>query len=220
MDITLTAPDGHQLSAYENTMANSKVGMVVIQEIFGVNEHIRTVVDRFQAQGFHSLAPALFDRIEKNVQLGYQGEDVEKGRSLRGQLDWDGPLNDIKASVQYLRDQGCEKVFVIGFCYGGSLAWLSATRIDGIDGAIGCYGGQVVDFCEETPKCPTMLFFGGLDKMIPQSDIDKIQNHQQSLPIHVFPDADHGFNCDLRASFHEESAMAMRKMALDFFNGI
>lgn len=216
IDITLTAPDGHRFSVFDSQLAGKKEGVIVLQEIFGVNKHIRTVTERFKTQGFRAIAPALFDRITPNVELDYSDEDVQKGLELKSKLNWENVLIDIQTSIDFLKSEGCEKVTICGFCLGGSLAWLSATRLNHVDVAVSFYGGQVINHIDESPKCPTMLIFGGQDKSIPQSDIDRIKDTHPDLPVHIYEDAGHGFNCELRNGYHEDSAMQARKLSLEF----
>lgn len=215
-DITLTAPDGHKFTVFDTQFEGKKEGVIVLQEIFGVNKHIRMVTERFKTQGFRSIAPALFDRIASDVKMDYTDEGVQKGLELKSKLNWDDALCDIQTSIDFLKSEGCEKITVCGFCLGGSLAWLSATRLNHVDVAVSFYGGQVINYIDETPKCPTMLIFGGQDKAIPLSDIDTIKNAHPDLPVQIYSDAGHGFNCELRASYHEDSAMQARKLSLEF----
>src|SRR5581483_6387641 len=138
--VTLTAEDGHQLSAYRALPAGPpRGGLVVVQEIFGVNAHIRAVCDGFAADGYLALAPAAFDRVERGVSLHYAQADIERGRELRAKVGWDQMVTDVRAAVRALQAEGL-KVGVVGYCMGGSLAWLAATRIDGLAAAVGYYG--------------------------------------------------------------------------------
>lgn len=210
----LTAADGHTLDAYENHRDGAAASVVVIQEIFGVNAHIRSVVDRYSALGYHAIAPALFDRAERGVELDYDVESVPKGRELRGGLDWDDSMLDVDAAVA--RVAGTGPTAVVGYCYGGSIAWLAAASLP-IAAAVGYYGGQVHDFRDRAPLVPTMLHFGGLDAMIPRAGIDEVAAMHPDVVVHVYDDADHGFNCDARASYHEPSATLAQARTLDFF---
>ena len=156
--VRLTADDGHVLNAYRAAPEGEpRAGLVLVQEIFGVNDHIRGVCEDFAAQGYLVLAPALFDRKGPGIELGYSAETVDEGRALKGDLGWDGPMLDIRAGVDAL--EGAPKVGVVGYCWGGSLAWLAACRLS-LDAAVGYYGGQIIEFVGETPDCPTMLHFG------------------------------------------------------------
>jgi carboxymethylenebutenolidase len=214
--ITLTAEDGHRLSAYRAAPEGTpRGGLVVIQEIFGVNSHIRKVTEGFAADGYVALAPALFDRVERGVELGYQPADIERGRELRGKVGWDTMVVDVKAAVQALRGEGL-RVGVVGYCMGGSLAWLAATRIPGVAAAVSYYGGAVADFAAERPRCPVLLHFGETDQSIPPEHWERIRAHHPDIPMHIYP-AGHGFNCDQRASYHEPSARQARERTIAFF---
>jgi len=152
--LTLTAEDGHKLSAYKGTPKGTPRGaLVVIQEIFGVNHHIKSVTDRFAAEGYLSIAPALFDRVERGFETGYQQADIERGRAVRGKLGIDDAVKDVRAAVKEAAKSGL-KVGAVGYCFGGTMAWLTATRIDGVSAAISYYGGGVADAAAEKPKCP------------------------------------------------------------------
>lgn len=210
--IKLTAEDGHELSAYRaDPTAAPRGGLVIIQEIFGVNPHIRSVCDRFAEAGYAAVAPAMFDRVERGVELDYDSDGVAKGREIRGGLDWDGPVRDVAAAAASVADAG--KTGTIGYCWGGSVAWLAATRL-GLP-SVGYYGGQIVEFREETPQAPVMLHFGAEDPVIPAEDVDKIRAAQPNVPVFMYQ-AGHGFSCDARASFNEESAKFALTRTLEF----
>lgn len=214
--ITLTAEDGHRLSAYRAAPAGRpRAGLVVIQEIFGVNSHIRRVADGFAADGYVALAPAVFDRVERDFATGYQPADIERGREIRSKVGWDAMVVDVRAAVRALAAEGL-RVGVVGYCMGGSLAWLAATRIDGVAAAVGYYGGAVAEFASERPRCPVLLHFGETDQSIPREHWDRIRAAHPEVPLHVYP-AGHGFNCDERASYHEPSARLARERTLEFF---
>ena len=211
--IELTATDGHQLGAYEARPESPAAAVVIVQEIFGVNAHIRSVVDRYAALGFHAVAPALFDRVERGVELGYNQDDGLRGREIRAQIDWAWPVLDVGAAVDHVAATG--PVAVIGYCWGGSVAWLAAGELP-IAAAVGYYGGQITQFLDRAPKCPVMLHFGALDAMIPLDDVAKIGEQYPEVEIHVYDEADHGFNCDVRASYNPESAALALERTLAF----
>jgi carboxymethylenebutenolidase len=214
-DLTLTAEDGHRLSAYRaNPAGTPRGGVVVIQEIFGVNHHIRNVTDRFAADGYVALAPAIFDRVEPGVSIGYTQADIDRGRQLRGKLGWDSMVMDIRAAVAALRKEGLA-VGVVGYCLGGSLAWLAATRIDGLAGAVGYYGGAVAEFAHEQPRCPVLIHWGETDASIPKEHWETLRKAHPGVPQHVYP-AGHGFSCDERGSYHEPSARLAGERTLEF----
>jgi carboxymethylenebutenolidase len=213
--LTLNAEDGHRFSAYRATPVGAPRGaLCVIQEIFGVNSHIKRVCDGFAADGYLVLAPALFDRVEPGYATGYAQEDVERGRNVRQKLGWDTMMMDVRAAVAELRKSGL-KIGVVGYCMGGSVAWLSATRVPGLAAAVGYYGGAVAEFATETPRCPVLLHFGETDVSIPKDHWDKIRAAQPTVPMHIYP-AGHGFNCDERGSYHEPSARLARERTLEF----
>lgn len=198
-DIELSAKDGHRLGAYRADPAGTpKAGIVVIQEIFGVNPHMRNVADRYAAAGYAAVAPAIFDRVERGVQLGYTPDDIARGVAIRAKTDWNAVIADIGAAVALLAGEGL-KVGTVGFCWGGSVAYLSAARLP-VAAAVGYYGGQIVPFLGETPKVPTMLHFGDRDGGIPMADVLTIARAQPEVEIHVYP-AGHGFACDERKDF-------------------
>ena len=211
--IRLTAEDGHEFDAYEAGPADAAAGIVVVQEIFGVNAHIRDVVDRYAALGYRAVAPALFDRLERGVELGYSEETVTQGRAMRGAIDWDDTVRDVGAAVAHLAGNG--PVGVVGYCYGGSLAWLAAHSLP-VAAAVGYYGGQIIQFLDRAPQAPVLLLFGEVDYMIPLSDVEEIRQAHPTVPVHVYPGADHGFNCDARDSYHPEAAAGALERTLAF----
>ena len=215
--VTLTAADGHKLTAYKTTpsgeaMGESRGGIVIAQEIFGVNRHIRAVCDDYAARGYTAIAPALFDRIERDVALGYEANDVEKGRALKVEAADDGALADIAAALAALPDG---PKAVIGYCWGGYVAWRAAQSIEGLAAAIGYYGGGVAGRLDEAPKCPVMLHFGKQDAAIPLTDVDAVKERHPTVPIHLY-DAGHGFNCDQRGSYDKQSAESALERSLAF----
>jgi carboxymethylenebutenolidase len=213
--ITLTAKDGHKFQAYRVDPSGKPRGaIVVIQEIFGVNNHIRNTADGFAAQGYVAVAPALFDRVEKGIELGYDVKSIEAGRDIRGKVTLDGTLADVQATIDYAKQFG--KVGVVGYCWGGSLAFLAATRLAGVAGAVGYYGGMIAAHAQERPKVPVILHFGKTDTGIPMSDVEKVKQARPDVPIYVY-DAGHGFSCDERASYNAESAKLALERTLKFF---
>jgi len=203
--LNLTASDGHRLGAYRADPSGAPVGgIVVIQEIFGVNHHIRNVCERFAAEGYAAVAPALFDRQVRDFQSGYSPEEIEKARKFVANPDWDAMLRDTAAAIAELKSAG--PVSIIGFCMGGTVAFLAAARLDGLTAAVGYYGGRIVAFADEKPRCPTQLHFGDQDQSIPLTDVETIKQKRPDCDIHVYKDAGHGFHCDERGSYHEPSS--------------
>lgn len=212
--LTLTAEDGFRLGAYRaNPRGKARGGLVVVQEIFGVNSHVKKVTDGFAADGYVALAPAIFDRAEPGFSVGYKPEDIELGRAVRGKIPIDDCVKDVRAAVKALAGEGL-KVGVVGYCFGGTLAWLAATRIDGVACAIGYYGGGIADTAEERPRCPVLLHFGETDQSIPKEHHRTIRSAHPALPMHIYP-AGHGFNCDERGSYHEPSATLARSRTIE-----
>ena len=220
--IELQASDGHILSAYENYPDGATSSLVIIQEVFGVTGHIRSVVDGFADLGYRTIAPAVFDRGERGVELSYTNEGLARGRALREGLDWDVTVGcDIGAAVDHVAATG--PVGVVGYCYGGSLAWLCASSLgDRIAASVGYYGGQVHQFRHRVPAVPAMLHFGELDPMIALADVDEVAAERPEVTVHVYEGADHGFNCDDRASYHESAARLAQDRTLAFLraNGV
>ena len=215
----LIAADGHVLAAYEVAPADAAASVVIIQEIFGVNAHIRSVVDRFASFGYRAIAPALFDRVERGVELDYTAPGIEQGRAMAMEVRWDGSMADVAAAVEHVSGSG--PVAVIGYCFGGSLAWLAANGM-GIAAAVGYYGGQIHEFIDRSPAVPTMLHFGALDHAIPLDQVEAIGEAHPLVPIHVYDGAQHGFSCDARGSYHALSAEIALGRTLEFLveNGV
>ena len=204
-DIKLTASDNFQLGGYRADPANApKAAVVVIQEIFGVNHHIRAVCDRLAREGYVAIAPAIFDRLEPNFQSGYSPDEVAVARKFVANPDWTAMLRDTQAAIDTVKNV-CP-VGIIGFCLGGSIAYAAATKLSGLSAAIGYYGGAIVRFADDTPKVPIQLHFGGKDAGIPLSDVEIIRGKRPDVEIHIYPGAQHGFHCDERASYDKASA--------------
>lgn len=214
--VTLQSSDGHELDAYVARPSGDPIaGLVVIQEIFGVNRHIRSIADGYAKDGFLAVAPALFDRVEKGVELTYDGPDAQKGVAIMQKLDLSHALSDVDAALTYVRQETDKKSGVIGYCFGGLLAWLSATRLHP-DAAVGYYAGRIGNFAAEKPKVPVQLHFGKLDTHIPAEQVEKIHFAHSDVEINWYDGAGHGFNCDMRASYSAEAAALARTRALAF----
>lgn len=211
----LRAEDGFTLGAYEALPdGEPRGGIVIIQEIFGVNNHIREVVDGYAADGYAVVAPQIFDRVKRDVELGYEGDDLSAGVKLAFQdSDRAKTLIDLQAAVEEIGKWG--QVAVIGYCYGGLLTWLSACHLRGVACAVAFYGGGIAAEAEQTARCPTMMHFGELDKAIPMSDVDAIRGAQPDVIVHTY-DADHGFNCDHRASHNADAASLAKERTIAF----
>jgi carboxymethylenebutenolidase len=216
--IELTATDGHKFDAYVAESSGPAQGAIVlVQEIFGVNSHIRSVADDYAIQGFQVAAPALFDRVERNLELSYNPTDTAQGMKTARQIGMDAALLDVAASIGHARAEWHGlKVGVLGFCYGGSLAWLAATRLDPA-AAVCYYGGQIAANAAETPRCPVMMHFGAKDPYVGPAEIEKIKAAHPDLPLFLY-NAGHGFNCDQRKDYEPKSASLARQRTLEFFS--
>jgi carboxymethylenebutenolidase len=203
--LSLVAGDGFRLGAYRADPAGKpKGGVVVIQEIFGVNHHIRSVVDRVAAEGYAAIAPALFDRTQPGFECGYTPDEVANARKFVANPDWDAMLRDTEAAMKEL--SGVGPLGIMGFCMGGTVAFLAACRLSGLRAAVCYYGGGIARFADEKPKCPTQMHFGRKDAHITMDMVDEIKKKRPECDIHVYDAADHGFHCDERGSYHAESA--------------
>jgi carboxymethylenebutenolidase len=212
--ISLAATDGHKLSAWRAGPDGAPHGLVVVQEIFGVNHHIRNVADRFAAAGYLCVAPALFDRVRPGVELGYTPDDIAKGRELRPQVPEAGTMADITAAARVL---GTRTIGIVGYCWGGTIAWYGATRTNLFKAASGWYGGGIAAARTETPHCPVQLHFGDQDTGIPMTDVEAIRAAQPTVEVHVYTGAGHGFGCDERGSFSPKEAAVAQERTLAFF---
>jgi carboxymethylenebutenolidase len=214
--IQLQAADGHTLDAYRADPPNgTKGGLVVVQEAFGVNEHIRAVCDDYAGRGYAALAPAIYDRQQRNATFDYDGESAARARAMRGNIRYEQVMLDVAAGITALRRAG--RVGVVGYCVGGSAAWLAACRLDAV--ACACYyPSDIGKQTQERPRCPVILHFAERDRLIPLSDVEKLRQAQPQLPVHVYP-AEHGFNNWHRpASYDAASATLALERTLDFFD--
>jgi carboxymethylenebutenolidase len=203
--ITLTAADGFRLNAYRaDPVGPVRGGVVVIQEIFGVNHHIRSVCDRLAGAGYRAVAPQVFDRIEPDFESGYTQPEVTSARAVAGRVDWAKMMLDASSAVDLLKREG--PVAIIGFCMGGTVAFMAATRLGGLAAAICYYGGRIVSHAGDKPRCPVQMHFGEDDAHISMSDVETIRQKRPECEIHVYPGAGHGFHCDERQSYDLRSA--------------
>ncbi|WP_207456593.1 dienelactone hydrolase family protein [Azospirillum sp. SYSU D00513] len=215
--LELTATDGHGLAAYQTGPREGARGaLVIVQEIFGVNSHIRGVCDAYAAEGFRVIAPALFDRVERKLELGYGDDGVKRGIALKQAIPDEQALLDIAAALDALGGAG--EAAVMGYCWGGSLAWRAASALRP-RAAIGYYGGGIGQHLDEAPGCPTLLHFGEKDHAIPLSVAEGVRARHPSVPCHIYP-AGHGFNCDERGSYDAESARIARERTLGFLRAV
>ena len=210
----LVAADGHRLQAYEAVpVGAARGGVVVVQEIFGVNDHIRRVADGYAADGYRVIAPALFDRVRPGIELGYTDADIAEGRKIRGQLTFEQALADVEAARKALGDGN---IGIVGYCWGGTVTWLAAARLPGFAAAASYYGGGIGQFAVEHPRCPTQCHFGEKDHAIPLTEVAAVRDANPAVEVYTYP-AGHGFNCDARASFDAAAAKLARERTLAFF---
>jgi carboxymethylenebutenolidase len=215
--VKLQASDGHKLDAYVAAPDGKPWGgLVVVQEIFGVNQHMRSVADRFAQEGFYAVAPALFDRVERDVELGDDAEGMQRGFALAQKINIDAAIKDVDAALQYIARAIGKPAGVVGFCYGGTLAWLSATRLSPA-AVVGYYGGQISRFTHEKPRAPVLLHFGMDDQHIPQADVDKLQAAHPEVEIHWYA-AGHAFHNDTRAAYSADASQEAMARTLTFLN--
>lgn len=213
--VKLTANDGQDLGAYVSRPDGRPVGaVVVVQEIFGVNSHIRSVADFFATQGYTAIAPALFDRIQPDVELGYDGEGWKEAVELLGKLKHETALLDVAAAYKFVEAEDHKGIGVVGFCFGGLMSWLAATRGDTVKMrpacCVGYYPGGVGSVATEEPNCPVMLHFGAADTHIGPEQREAVQAAHPEVEVFVYDGAEHGFNCDQRSSYNEaQSKIAM-----------
>ncbi|MBX2825914.1 MAG: dienelactone hydrolase family protein [Gammaproteobacteria bacterium] len=214
--IKLTASDGFELQGYLAKPAGAgKGGIVVVQEIFGVNAHIREVCDRFAEAGYAALAPAIFDRMEPGFDVGYEPADMAKARQLMSSGSMDNYLLDVTAARDAMA--GFSPVSITGYCLGGSVAFAAAARLDGFLCAVPFYGGMIAGMCEEKPRCPMLMYFGEQDHSIPMEAVDAIRKARPETTIKVV-DAQHGFMCNHRATYSEEHAATAWEDTISFLN--
>lgn len=213
--VELTASDGHKLDAYLAEPSGKPYGLVVVvQEIFGVNSHIRGVADGYAADGYLAVAPALFDRVTRRYKAGYTQPEIAAGVEIMKKIDWDMALKDVAAAIAFGKSAG--KAGIVGYCWGGAVAWVAAARLPGVTCAVSYYGGAVPSLLTEKPQCPVMLHFGETDQSIP---VEKAREVVATFPEaeSFFYPAGHGFNCDQRGSYDEASAKLARTRTLTFF---
>jgi carboxymethylenebutenolidase len=215
--IMLTASDGFEFAAHEAKPPDKpRGGLVVIPEIFGVNTHIKQVADGYAADGYHVVAPGIFERAERDFAVGYEKADIDRGIALRAKIPVEATLLDLAASIDRVKEAG--KVGIVGYCYGGSLAWFAACRLAGLAASIGYYGGMIAPNPGEKPRCPVMLHFGENDGGIPISDVDKIKAaaDPKLVQVFVYPGAGHAFNREGNQLYHAPSAKLARERTLQF----
>ncbi len=205
--------DGFELSAYHAKPSDARRGgLVLVQEIFGVTDHIRELCDGFAEDGYEVIAPSFYDRIEPGFRAGYDAEGVARGKDYSQRTPWDQVQGDLQTAIDALDGP----VFVTGFCWGGAAAWLAACRCEGVSAAAGYYGRRITELVDETPKCPTILHFGRTDHSIPPEVVEFIVEAHPEIPVFLY-EAGHGFVSDRRADYHPDAARLARLRTLQLF---
>ncbi len=214
--LELKAADGHKLAAYRAEPSGKARGaVVVIQEIFGVNKHIRGVADGYAADGYLVIAPSMFDRVQRGYDTGYSPPEIEAGRALMQKMDWKQTMQDTAAALEAAKAGG--KVGIVGYCWGGTVTWVAAARLSGLACAAPYYGGGMPGFIGEKPKCPTLCHFGEQDQSPTLGQAKEIAKAHPEITAHFYPGAGHGFNCDMRGSYNAEASKLARQRTLEFF---
>lgn len=214
--IELKTSDGHVLDAYLAKPAGQARGaVVVLQEIFGVNAHMQSLCEKYAQQDLLAVAPALFDRVAKSQALAYDAEGIARGRDLKSRLTDEQSLRDVQAAIEFARTGSASQVAVIGFCWGGTLAWLAGSRLEGVACVVAYYGTNIHGYLNESPKVPVLLHFGEEDTHIPPEHVDAIANAWPQAELYRYP-AGHGFNCEERPAFHAPSAESAGARTEDF----
>ncbi|MEP2830402.1 dienelactone hydrolase family protein [Parvibaculum sp.] len=218
-DITLKSGDGADILCYHaKAEGESKGGLVLIMEIFGVTAHIKDLCDDYAARGYDVLSPQLYDRQVKDFQATYSQEDIQESLKLRADNSYENTVLDVQMCIDKLHADGAKKVFITGYCYGGSVSWVAACRAKGLDAASCYYGGAIKQFIDESPKCPTICHFGEKDHSIPMEDVREIEKAHPEVKVYVY-DADHGFNSDRRNNYDKAAAELALKRTLALFEG-
>jgi carboxymethylenebutenolidase len=211
---TLMARDGHEFQAWLAAAPGRPRGAVlVIQEIFGVNSYIRQVTDGFAAEGYTAIAPSLFDRVRRGIELGYTAADMQQGRGYVKQLAPEATQRDLAAALAVVRHSG--RAGAVGYCWGGTLSYLMAGKLPLACAVV--YYGRVADHLDQRPHCPVMYHFGSDDQSIPPGDVERLREAQPEAPLYLYPGAGHGFSCDQRESYDAASAALARSRTLEFF---
>jgi len=214
--IEVTAGDGHKLAAYIAQPAGKpRGGVVVIPEIFGVNSHIQQVTDGFAADGYLAVAPAMFDRVQRNYDTGYSQPEIEAGVAIMQKLKPEQSILDVEAAAGEAAKGG--KVGIVGYCFGGTIAWLAAARAKGFTCAVPYYGGGMHGLIKEQPKIPVMCNFGEADQSPTLAQAKEIVAAHPEITAHFYPNAGHGFNCDQRGSWNADAAKLARSRTVEFF---
>lgn len=210
----MTAADGFESAIYvARPEGPARGGVVILPEIFGVNAHIRSVTDRYAAWGYLAVAPSVFDRVHRDLDLGYDDEAVRQGQALMHHIDWDQAVLDIEAAGAIASEAGA--VGIVGFCWGGTAAWVTASRGQGFACAVSYYGNAIPTVLRPTPHIPMMLHWGEHDHLISRERMEEPGEADPGAEIHFYPTG-HGFNCDARTLYHAPSAQLAQERTLAF----
>jgi carboxymethylenebutenolidase len=216
--IKLTAKDQFQFDAYLAKPEGKPVGAIVLlQEIFGLNSHIKATADKYAAEGYLVIAPATQARSESGLSLGYTQEDMTKGfahKTFVENLPNEVSMLDIQAAIDYVAHAG--KVGLVGYCWGGLLSWRSACKLNGLSAAVSYYPGGIAKERTLTAKCPVLMHFANQDSHIPLSDVELFKESQRNVEVFVY-EGQHGFNCDQRAAYNQAAADLARERTLAFY---
>ena len=215
--IRSTAADGFEFGAYHaDAQGKRRGGIVVIQEIFGIDRYVRADVERWAAAGFEAIAPAMYDRTHPGLDVGHDDAGMAVARAARQDNSVDTGIADLAACVDYLKAKG--PVFMVGYCYGGAMTWQAAGRIEGIAAASSYYGGFMVASAGLTPKCPTICHFGRKDAHIDAEEVRAALNAAQpQVPVYIYENSGHGFNNDGRPDSDPDDAALARKRTIELF---
>lgn len=220
--ISIPMADGFAMPCYHALPEGERRGgLVLVQEIFGVTEHIREMCDEYAADGYEVISPGLFERIEPGCALGYSGADWERAVQIaRNEHDWEQGLDDTARCISWLKEKG-GPVFIVGYCFGGSVAWRLAQINPDLDAASSYYGGQVAtQFIDPAPQCATICHFGRFDSMVPMEPVDQLIARQHPTAQIFVYEAGHGFNSDRRKDYHPESAELAKERTLMLFRAL
>jgi carboxymethylenebutenolidase len=210
----VTAADGHKFDVFEAGNLNAPRGLVVVQEIFGVNGHMRAVIERLAGYGYRVLSPALFDRVEPGIELGYTPDDIQQGLTLRAKIREDQVLADIEAAAAAFAGK---PVGIIGYCWGGAISWIGATQSKNFKAAVTWYGGGIAAKKDAHANCPVQMHFGEADTGIPMTDVEAIKAAQPGVEVFVYPGAQHGFGCEERPSYNAADCELAELRSMAFF---
>lgn len=214
--IELKAADGFEFGCYHaEAQGTRQGGLILIQEIFGLTDHIKELADGFAANGYEVLAPSMYDRQGKGWSVGYTPDDVHEAIKRAGTNTMENACMDVEAARDFLSAGG--PVYITGYCYGGSVTWVAACRVTGLNAAASYYGRLVIDHMDERPRCPTILHFGEIDPTIPLDAVRRIEAAHPDIPTYVYEGADHGFQSDRPQHFDEAAASLARERTLTHF---